>query len=68
MQEFLDANDCCLGPFGRAFRVRFPTPEALRSREAASAILFWQRGLMFTTAPAECEHKSMKDEMASTGI
>lgn len=65
VEDFLGACDCCLGPFGRAFRSRFPTTGDVLSELAKSTLLLWEQELRFTTAPVECEHKQVKDEVAS---
>lgn len=63
--EFIQAPACCLGPFGRAFRCRFPDVSAIFSPQAESVLLSWAVQIRFSTAPVECEHKMVKDEAAS---
>ena len=60
------AQPCCLGPFGRRFRHNFPSCADVLGPRAKATLLLWERGLKFTTAPAECEHKAMKEELASS--
>ena len=64
------ASECCLGQFGVRFRKLFPTRDRMKSSSAVAFVLLWQRLLKFTTAPCECEHQVLKDEMASstTGV
>lgn len=64
-KEFLDAPGCCLGPFGRGFRQHFKTVDEVRSPSAESVLAEWQLQLRFTTAPVECDHKQVKEEVSS---
>lgn len=63
--QFIKANECCLGSFGRAFRKNFGTVALVRSAEAQAVLCAWHWQLRFTTAPVECEHAQIKNEVAS---
>ena len=68
--QFTEAKHCCLAPFGRHFKSSFDTCERVLSTKGSAAVAMLDRELAFTTAPVECEHRSMKDEMSSksTGV
>ena len=53
------------GPFWSTIQGLFPTCEALQSAKCARAVRLWQASLRFNTAPAECEHKAVKDDVAT---
>ena len=60
--------DCCLGSFMRKFRKRFKTvAEASHPLAGGAVFSTVDEQLAFTTATVECEHKEMKEEIASKG-
>lgn len=65
-QELLEAPPCCLGAFGSCFRKKFPSLDQVLSPAAETVLLAWWGELRFSTAPVECEHIMVKDEVAST--
>ena len=65
--DFLAARECCLGVFGRRFRKQFPTAADILGPKARATLETWSRALKFTTAPAECEHKALREDMKSEG-
>lgn len=66
VSDLLVAPSCCLGPFATAFRASFGDPESALGPKAESVLLQCAAQQQFSTAPVECEHKQIKEELAST--
>ena len=64
IKDFLAASPCCLGPFGRRFRNKYPTRELLRDA-TRRPLIFWNELQRFTTYHVEAEHKVIKDDCRS---
>jgi hypothetical protein len=71
IKELLDLwdtlRDCCMGPAcAKLRRNRFPDGASLLGGGGQEWVLLFELLLRFTSAPVECEHKQLKEEIRSS--
>jgi hypothetical protein len=64
-QDFIDARECCLGPFAKTLRTHYGTVSKVLSEQCKSILIMWAFVVRLSTGPVECEHKIVKDEVHS---
>ena len=65
VRDLLKTNRCCLDICTAKFLSLFPDEAALLGPRAGAFLVFMERLLKFSVAPAECEHAAVKGETAS---
>ncbi len=65
---FLDHRctcDCCIGMLGVQIRRKYSTVDRMMSEELKTILCMWNLLHKWTSAPVECEHKAVKEDVDS---